>query len=220
MKPLMGELRRLKPMLLEAPRNRPFVEHHRARLSAERPELSAFAVDTKVFSLLVSTREHEILAMCVRTVRRVNRETSGAAVYDALPVEARHCGALIYDGHMAELQGGIDPKTAVAVVNSELSAKGLEYEVALKPNFGRQNEEVASATEGRAALRDATSAYPTVRDAVVSAQIEAIVHGNEAPAVISDPYCEDAAGVAPATSDPYSDRELQDLELLLDEAPA
>ena len=106
MKPLMGELRRLKPMLLEAPRNRPFVEHHRARLSAERPELSAFAVDTKVFSLLVSTREHEILAMCVRTVRRVNRETSGAAAYNALPVEARHCGALIYDGRMAELQEG------------------------------------------------------------------------------------------------------------------
>ena len=59
--PLMAELRKLKRDFLAAPCNANFVKRHRERLLGASIGMSAYAVDTKVFSLLVATREHAIL---------------------------------------------------------------------------------------------------------------------------------------------------------------
>ena len=40
------------------------------------------------------------------------------------------------------------------------------YTIAFKPNFGLQDQPVASAVKARAALRQAIADYPAVRDAV------------------------------------------------------
>ena len=58
---MMAELRKLKRELLGAPRNADFVKRHRERLLRVCVGVSAYGIDTKMFSLLVATREHDIL---------------------------------------------------------------------------------------------------------------------------------------------------------------
>jgi hypothetical protein len=54
----------------------------------------------------------------------------------------------------------------LAKIEGELAALGVEYRLAVKPNFGKQHEPVPAAVAGRAALRDAMARYPDVRAAV------------------------------------------------------
>ena len=167
--PMRTQLRRLKAIVLAAPCNRAFVQHHRARIAAERPMLSPYAVDTKVWSLLVATKEHEFLQLSVGVVRRVNRAALGPGIYDSLPSEVLNAGALIFDGHMSELHGGVTPDIAVKAINDEFSSRGIYYRVTSKPNLGLQVWPVNSAVRGRMALRKAIESYPAVAQAVAHA---------------------------------------------------
>ena len=121
--PMMTELRALKCALLSAPCYAEFVARHRARLSQRHPGITQFKLDSKVFSLLVSTREHTIMAESVEATRDHVRSHLGPGIFDALPIEKRNSGALIFDGHMAQLSVGIDAAEVVKIVNSKLAAR-------------------------------------------------------------------------------------------------
>ena len=171
--PLKTELRQIKIKLLAARCNAAFVARHKGRLERENPTISEHDLENKLFSLLLSTREDEILQISVETVRRLNREAHGAAAFDMLPPERRDAGSLVFDGHMADLHPAVaqcvDEQGRLKLldaIESALSSRGWSYKIAAKPNHGLQDQPVASAVKGRAALRKAIDKYPTVRAAV------------------------------------------------------
>ena len=183
MLPLKKELRKLRPRLLTVPRNQAFVERHRERLRSnvlkEHRGLSAMEVahklEVKLFSLLMQTREDEVLRISVGAIRVLNRSRVGAAAFDALPPERRDSGALVLDGHMPELMAGVTGAEAIEAGTTRsrrrdggryVSGAYTGYTIAFKPNFGLQDQPVASAVKARAALRQAIADYPAVRDAV------------------------------------------------------
>ena len=165
--PLLTELRQLKQALLVAPCFQDFVRRHCERLTRSLPGIDLYKLRTKIFSLLVATREHEILTVVVQKLRVLNRLALGPSLYDCLPPQDRQVGALIFDGHMVELH--IDEGAAIAQVNADLAQRGWDYQIAVKPNFGLQDQPVASAVAGRVALRAAIAAYPEVAQAVAEA---------------------------------------------------
>ena len=75
----------------------------------------------------------------VDTIRGLNRTQFGPSLFDALPFDARCVGALIFDGHMAELHPSIDCGLATDVVNQQLAQRKLGYQVVTKPNFGLED---------------------------------------------------------------------------------
>lgn len=174
--PMKKELWSLRTKLLAA--NEAFVHFHRGRLERANQGISNHDLQTKLFSLLISTREDEILQISVETVRRLNREAYGAAAFDILPRERRDAGALVFDGHMAELHPAVAHRVdedgrleLLDAIESALSEQGWSYTIAVKPNHDLQDSPVASAVSGRAALQKAIEKYPTVRatvDAVVA----------------------------------------------------
>ena len=166
--PMKKEFWSLRTKLLAA--NEAFVQFHRGRLKREHQGISDHDLQTKLFSLLISTREDEILQISVDTVRRLNREAYGAAVFDTLPRKRRDVGALVFDGHMAELHPAVAQRVdehgrleLLNAIESALSEQAWSYKVAVKPNHGLQGSPVASAIKGRAALQKAIEKYPTVR---------------------------------------------------------
>jgi hypothetical protein len=173
--PLAKELRLLKTKLLHAECNRAFVELHTARFERENPGLNNFGVGKKVFSLLVQTEENKILQRCVEVTRRLNRAAMGDEAFMAQPIELRDSGALVYDGCMCELHPAVAAdvddqgrQRLLGEIERELASIGVEYRLATKPNFGLQDQPVESAVRGRAALKAAVAAYPSVRAAVDS----------------------------------------------------
>ena len=77
--------------------------------------------------------------MIVETVRGLNRAHVGPSFFDALPPDAQHVGALIFDGHMAELHPNIDDALAVSAINTQLAQRHWDYEVVIKPNSGLED---------------------------------------------------------------------------------
>ena len=163
--PMMAEVRRLRPLVLAAQCNEDFVKRHRARLATKHPGMSAYCIDTKVWSLLVGTREHAILMESVQAVSRLNQPSpTSSTILNQVEI-----GALLFDGHMSELPPHVTEEEAVAAINARLAERRWDYEVAAKPNFGLERQPVASAVAGREALRDAVASYPAVRQAVAQA---------------------------------------------------
>ena len=154
---------------MASPRNKPFVDQHYARLAAANRGMATYSLECKVWSLLVSTREHTLLQASVGVTQRTNRAAVGPGIFDDLPLDRRDVGALIFDGHMAEIMGGSDVGAVVDAINVELGDRGWNYNVVEKPNYGLQDQPVASAVRGRAALQEAIATYPAVRDAVAAA---------------------------------------------------
>ena len=149
---LQHAIKRLRVLLEGA--NKPFLERHAARRRAEGA--TAAAADTAAWSLLLESVEDEVLEINVATTRRLNREATGGAVFDALPVAERDAGALVFDGYMAALREGVACVDVVTAINSELAARGLVYVVAEKDNASRGVAGVSAVAEGRAALAAAT----------------------------------------------------------------
>jgi hypothetical protein len=171
--PLARELRLLKTKLLHADCNRAFVERHQARIKRDAPGITDDKLDKRVFALLAFTEEDAILQKSVEVARRLNRDAVGADAFDARPAETRDGGALVYDGCMLELHpevaNDVDDNgrmRLLAKIEGELAALGVEYKLAVKPNFGKQHEPVPAAVAGRAALRDAMARHSDVRAAV------------------------------------------------------
>lgn len=174
--PLREELKLLKQTLLASPRNTTFVETHSLRLKRRFPEKSAHEIQTTLFSLLISTREDEILTICVDVVRSANRSAWGEQVFDQLSYEKRWVGSLVFDGQMVELhpdvRNRVDANGRLQLLNEielELSSRGWDYKLDVKPNFGMQHIPVASAVEGARALETAIALYPSVSKAVALA---------------------------------------------------
>ena len=171
--PMMTELIDIKEQLLTAPRNETFVIKHTKRLQGEFPEKSAHELQTSLFSLLISTREDQILEICVNAVRDANRDAMGADAFERLPDEEKHVGALVFDGQMAQLHEGVrqrvDANGRLELLNT-IEAKLLScewhYKIDIKPNFGLQDLHVESAVKGEEALNEAILSYPSVGKAV------------------------------------------------------
>ena len=171
--PYKHEAKQLRIKLLDARCNAAFVKCHTRGLKLEKPGISDYELEIRLFNRLISTREDQILQISVETTRRLNREAYGAAAFDALPVERRDSGSLIFDGHMPELHPAVaqrvDANGRLDLLNSiesDLAAKGWNYKLAVKPNFRLQNRPVESAIKGRDALAQAVAKYPEVRTAV------------------------------------------------------
>ena len=207
--PLAKELRLLKTKLLHAECNRGFVERHTARFKHENAGREAHEVEKKVFSLLVQTEEDAILQKSVEVTRRLNRAAAGAAAFDAQPVEQRDAGALAYDGHMPKLHPAVAADVdedgrprLLTTIEEELAGIGVEYRLAIKPNFGLQNQPVESAVRARAALQAAVAAFPCVRSAVQGARAPpvaaAIDPGDGALSDLDDDAVEAAVAAAEA----------------------
>jgi hypothetical protein len=171
--PYKHEAKQLRIKLLDARCNAAFVKCHKPRFQSEYPGISDYDLEIKLFNRLISTREDQILQISVETTRRLNREAYGAAAFDALPVERRDSGSLIFDGHMPELHPAVAQRVdangrldLLNTIESDLAAHGWIYKLAVKPNFGLQNQPVESAVKGRDALAQAVAKYPEVRTAV------------------------------------------------------
>ena len=179
--PYRNEAKQLRIKLLNAPCNAAFVKRHKPRLQRENEGISEDKLEVKVFNLLIATREDQILQINVATKRRLNRDAYGAAEFDAMPVERRDSGSLIFDGHMPELNPTVAQRVdangrleLLNTIESDLATQGSNYKVAVKPNFGLQDEPVESVVKGRAALDQAVAKYPEVCAAVEAVSVGAV----------------------------------------------
>ena len=141
------ELHKLKQKLLA--HHTDFVARHSARLQSE--SLDAFDLGKTLFSLLVQTKEAEILQIVTTAIQQLNA-SKGFEMTDS--------GVLMFDGHMFALHPSFRPEVALDVVHASLEEAGYgEYRQCIKPNFGLQDEPVASAVERRRALHEVMEQY-------------------------------------------------------------
>ena len=89
--------------------NASFVCHHRARLLRYYGDkLDAYAIDVKVFSLLIQTHEDTVMFFSFNVLRSINKSAIGAQIYDSMAPELRGAGAFIYDGSILGETEGVE----------------------------------------------------------------------------------------------------------------
>jgi hypothetical protein len=154
------ELRVLRIDLLH--KNKDFADAQTERLKRERPDKSPEEVKRTVFSRLVQTREKAILLISVDTVRRLVAQEPGGG---DLSHKEKRAGAPVFDGFMAMVPESMRTEEGagrmIKEIEAELERKGHGgYRLVVKPNFGLQDQPVASAVRAMQALERAKRDYP------------------------------------------------------------
>ena len=154
------ELKLLRIDLLH--KNKDFTTAQTERLKRERPDKSPEEIKRTVFSLLAQTRENAILQISVDTVRRLVAQEPGGT---DLSHKEKRAGALVFDGFMAMVPAAMRTEEGVermiTEIEAELKRKGHGgYRLAVKPNFGLQDQPVQSAERAMHALETAKRLYP------------------------------------------------------------